>query len=162
MVAKVIAENGAIIAKYLFASTVLVASSAVPGINQVSVPFLGVPLTAITMAAAGSACAFAWPQGETSRAKLFGVAIASTFVGAACVSIIPQLFGREWPRELQPPLAFVFGLMAPWVVPAFKGAIPAFFKGLSAMLVRMVAGKVESDNYTPQQYKPRKPDEGED
>lgn len=123
----------------LFSGAVVTATS--PGLNDLTVPLLGVPLTALTMACAGAICAFAWPKTETNRLRLFGVTLASTFIGAACVSVIPHLFGQDWPKETQAPLAFLFGLIAPWVVPAMRGAIPAFVQGLSAMIIRMVGGK---------------------
>ncbi len=146
--------------------TAMLVASASGAINDFSVPLLGVPLTVITMSAAGAMCAFAWPKAEASRAKLFAVTIASTFVGAACVSVIPQLFGRDWPRELQGPLAFLFGLLAPWVVPAVRTAVPSFVKGLGNMIIRMVGGKVaavQDDNefptYVPNSPKPKTPNE---
>jgi len=144
----------------------LVASMASASINNITVPFLGVPLTAFTMAAIGSACAFAWSQATASRGQLFFVHIASTIVGATSVRVIPHLFHLDWPLELQPPLAFLFGLMAPWVVPAFRKAVPSFFKGTSDMLVKMVGQKVDrtgndygggygGGDYTPHEYIPR-------
>lgn len=147
--------------------------TALAGLNDISVPLVGVSLTSLTMAAVGSACAFAWAPTETSRGKLFFVAAASTIVGATAVRVIPHLFHQEWPTELQPPLAFLFGLLAPWVVPAFKNAIPAFFKGLSNLLIRMVGGRLGGsdsygggqygeDQYAPREFPPRQPTEGEE
>ena len=168
------ADDALLTAKAIVGSIAIASASTFPGFNSVSVPFIGVPLTALTMAAAGAVCSFAWSTGTNSRARLFVVATASTFVGAACVSVIPHLFGKTWPAELHGPLAFVFGLLAQWVVPATRGAIPTFFKGLAVMLVRMVGGKIdsaggdrynnyggegydgeESDGYEPKVYKPR-------
>lgn len=153
------------ILKVTAVSLTMVAATVGGGFNGISVPLIGVPLTAVTMAAAGAMCAFAWPRAETSRSRLFGVTLASTFVGASCVGVIPHLFGAAWPKELQAPLAFLFGLLAPWVVPAFRGAIPALFKGLSEMIIRMVGGKLplanrpeaEPDEYEPEVYTPKKP-----
>lgn len=114
-----------------------------PSINQISVPLLGAPLTAVTMAAAGVACSFAWPQSkESTRGRLFFIALASTIAGASAVSVVPQWLGMAWPRELQPPLAFFFGMVAPRVIPATFPLIPTFFKALSNTLVRMMASKV--------------------
>lgn len=129
------------------------ASNAMPGLNDLSVPLLGVPLTVITMSAAGAACAFAWPQGESSRAKLFGVFAASTFVGASCVSVIPHLFGLAWPRELQGALALLFGMLAPWAVPAARSALPLFFRGVANTIVRSV--QPAQQQYEPEEYIPR-------
>lgn len=123
-------------------SLTLITASATPGINEISVPLVGVPLTAITMAAAGAACSFAWPQPrKITRGRLFFIAIVSTMAGASAVSVIPEMLGKEWPRELQPPLAFFFGLIAPWALPAIKTVIPSFFRGVGSVLVRMVTGK---------------------
>ena len=157
------AEDSIIAVKALSSAAMLAVASSVPGINAWSVPLFGVPLTAITMAGFGAMCSFAWQHGETTRGRLFVIAAASTFVGACSVSVIPELiFGVVVPQNMQPPLAFLCGLVAPWIVPAAKGAIPAFFKGLSAMFIRMMAAKVGSNSedsyegdYQPRIYKPR-------
>jgi hypothetical protein len=121
-----------------------VISVATPGINDISIPLVGVPLTAITMSAAGAACSFAWPHShKTTRGKLFLIALASTIAGASAASVFPEIFGRHWPKELQAPLAFFFGMLAPWVIPAIRSILPTFFRALAAVLVRMFAGKIE-------------------
>lgn len=132
------------------------ATTTVPHINDISVPLLGVPLTAIGMSALGVACAFAWSKRPVSRSELFFVSFASTLVGAVMVSVIPYLVGLwngnadyAWPKELQPPLALLFGLLTPWIVPAFKRAIPAFFTGLADTIVRAAGRKVERDSEPP-------------
>lgn len=130
------------------------------GFNDISVPLLGVPITAITMAGAGAAFAFAWTQAESTRAKMFGVWCASTFVGAACVSVLPHLFHEDWPKELQPPLALLFGMLAPWAVPAARAALPALFTGLANTIVRTASAKADAVGKA---YIPgKKTDEGAD
>ncbi len=137
-----ITEDLAVLAKVGTLSLTVVAASVFGGINSITVPLIGVPLTAVTMAAAGAMCAFAWPRAESNRSRLFGVTLASTFVAAASVSVIPHAFHMEWPSNLQAPLAFIFGLLAPWVVPAVRVLIPSFFQGLANLLLRMVGAKV--------------------
>lgn len=136
-------------AKSAIFSAAVVAVSGVQRINELSIPLLGVPLTAVTMAAAGAICAFAWPRAETSRPRLFAIALASTLVGAACVTVIPTWLHTEWPKELQAPLAFLFGLLSPWVVPAVRTAIPSFVKGLGNLIYKTVSGKVEAISDAP-------------
>lgn len=138
------------------------AATVAPSFNSLSVPLIGVPLSALAMAGVGAAFSFAWSPGHSSRGKLFFVAAASTVVGAACVSVIPHLLHLDWPVELQPPLAFLFGLLAPWVVPAMRGAIPALFKGLANLIVRMVGQKIDSTgdtDYEPREYTPHNRDD---
>lgn len=138
-----IADQGVALIGKVLSLTLIAASVTTPGINDISIPLVGVPLTAITMSAAGAACSFAWPQNQRkiTRGRLFFIAIVSTVAGASAVSVIPEMVGHPWPKELQPPLAFFFGLIAPWALPAIKTVIPTFFRGLGAVLVRMVTGK---------------------
>ncbi len=147
------------IAKELFVGTAVVASAAMPTINDVTVPLLGVPVAAFMMALLGASFSFAWSSVETSRGKLIFVVLASAFVGATAVGVIPHLVGLyynnpnyNWPRELQPPLAFLFGLVSPWIVPAFKSAAPTFLNGLGNLILRLFGARTN-------ERKP--PDEGE-
>jgi hypothetical protein len=136
------------LAKLGFTSLTMMLTAASVSINDISVPVVGTSLTAITMSALGVSCSYAWPTGETKRGRFFLVVIACTFIGATAVTVIPQwLTGHQWPRELQPPLAFLFGLLAPWVVPALRTVIPALFKGVAAMIVRIYVGKIDDRNY---------------
>lgn len=94
-------------------------------LNDVSLALLGIPITAVGMAAAGAVMSYAFGTSERSRKKLFFVAIASTIFGAAMVTLLPALFGWELKEEAQPPMAFVCALFSRWMVPAIKGALPA-------------------------------------
>jgi hypothetical protein len=136
----------------IFAAGSVTAAVIAPPVNFVSQAFGGIPLTALFMACAGALCSIAWAQGEISRGRLIATTTASTFVAAACVSVIPEALGREWPHSTQSPLALLFGLGIPWVVPALKGAIPTFFRALSEMIVRIMQDKISLGANQPRPY----------
>ena len=111
--------------------------------NGMSVPLFGVPVSALVMAGAGAICAFAWPRDQTTRVNMYLTIIASAFTGAVCVSVIPALLHESWPEPLQPPLAFIFGLIIPWVMPAIRDGLPSLMSGLKSALIRLAGGKIE-------------------
>lgn len=98
-------------------------------VNDISIPLLGVPLTVIGMAAAGAYLSFAYGKPERNRKKLYGLAVANTFLACVCVAVLPQAFGWEWtvPR-LEAPLAGLFAFGARWFIPAFVESIPAWIQ----------------------------------
>lgn len=114
-------EGGALRA----ASIASLSMVAIPGINELSVPFFGVPLTVLAMAAAGATLSFAYGEPLESRKKLFTLAIANTFLAAILVAVIPQALGWEWTNtNLEPPLAGIVAIAARWVVPNFIDLVP--------------------------------------
>ena len=100
------------------------------GINEVTVPLLGVPLVTIGMAAAGALLSFAYGAAVESRTQLFRMALANTVIGAAATALLPAIFGWAWVTEqLQPPLAFVLALSCRWLVPLLIDVAPAAVRG---------------------------------
>lgn len=94
-------------------------------INDLSVPFLGVPLNVVTVAAFGSIVSFAWGQPIKERKKLYMYALASTFLAATFVAVVPYMMGWEWVKpELQPPFAGLMAAGMRFMVPPFVDAIP--------------------------------------
>jgi len=134
-------DDGIIQVKALLSSVLMVGVGSTYDFNGVTVPLTGVPLTAVIMAGAGAVCAFAWPREATTRVMLFSTVAASTLVGSTAASIVPQLFGMEWPEPLQAPLAFMLGLITPWVIPPLQNAIPSIVAGLKSALIRLAGGK---------------------
>lgn len=127
--------------KAFLSSALMVGAGSTYDFNGVTLPLIGVPLTAVVMAGAGAVCAFAWPREATTRATLFSTVAASTLIGSACASIAPQLLDMQWPATLQAPLAFMLGLITPWVIPPLQSAIPSIVSGLRSAIVRMMGGK---------------------
>ena len=116
-----LAEGGALKAVGLAS----VAMAATPSINSMSIPFFGVPLTVLAMATAGATISFAYGKPIESRAKLFTMAIANTFVAAASVAIVPHALGLTWLSDkLQAPTAFLIAVLARHVVPAVIELVP--------------------------------------
>jgi hypothetical protein len=105
-----------------------IAASA-PTLLEVNIPFFNAPITVLGMATAGSILSFAFGVSEPSRKRLFGVAIASTFVGAAAVTVLPAAFKMEWVSPVvQAPLAFFLAFFARWIVPLLIVILPALVK----------------------------------
>lgn len=105
-------------------------------LNDVTVAFIGVPLTAITMAALGAAMSYAFDAGERNRKRLFAITVASTLFGAACVTVVPEIFNWELSKVTQGPLAFIFALFARWMIPALRGALPAMAQAIASIFNR--------------------------
>ena len=94
-------------------------------LNNVSVPLLGVPLTVIGMAAAGAYLSFAYGKPEKNRKKLYGLAVANTFLACVAVAVLPKALGWEWTvPKIEAPLAGLFAFGARWFIPAFVESIP--------------------------------------
>ncbi|MBT9158799.1 MAG: hypothetical protein DDT26_00046 [Dehalococcoidia bacterium] len=100
------------------------------GINDWTTPFLGVPLIAVGMAAAGALLSFAHGSAVESRKQLFHMALANTIVGSTATGLLPAVFGWTWVNEaLQPPLAFFLALSCRWAIPLLVEVAPAAVRG---------------------------------
>jgi hypothetical protein len=97
-----------------------------PTLLDVRIPFFNAPITVIGMAAAGATMSFAFGLPEPSRKRLFGVALASMFLGTCAVTIVPAWLNLEWVTPvIQPPLAFFLAFIARWCVPLFVEVLPS-------------------------------------
>ncbi len=112
-----------------------ISTAALP-LNDVTIAFIGVPLTAISMAALGAAMSYAFDAGEKNRRRLFAITAASTVFGAACVTVVPEVFSWEMTKVAQGPLAFIFALFARWIIPALRGALPAMAQAIASIFNR--------------------------
>lgn len=90
-----------------------------------TLPFFGVSITTLGMAAAGSMIAFAYGTPVDSRRKLYGYAIGGTFIGVWAVQILPKWLAWEWYLPvMEPPLAGAIALISRWLVPFVVENIP--------------------------------------
>jgi hypothetical protein len=97
--------------------------------NDISLPFFGVHLTVITMAAGGAIVSFAYGEPITSRKKLYTLAVANTFLASISVAVFPAMMGWQWVNpELQPALAALIAVGARWFVPSIITMIPDFLR----------------------------------
>lgn len=97
--------------------------------NDISLPFFGVHLTVITMAAGGAIVSFAYGDPITSRKRLYTLAAANTFIASVSVAVLPAMLGWEWVNNgLQPALAAFIAVGARWVVPSMITMIPEFLR----------------------------------
>lgn len=97
--------------------------------NNLSMPFLGVPLTVIGMAAAGAYLSFAYGKPEPNRKKLYGLAIANTFLACVSVAVLPRMLGWDWAvPKIEAPLAGFFAFGSRWFIPAFIESVPEFVR----------------------------------
>lgn len=108
--------------------------------NDLTLPFFGVHLTVITMAAGGAIVSFAYGEPLTSRKKLYILALANTFIASISVAVLPSALGWEWVNpNLQPALAAMIAAGARWFVPAFITIIPDFLRKILRMDKKEVA-----------------------
>jgi hypothetical protein len=97
--------------------------------NDLTIPFFGVHLTVITMAAGGAIVSFAYGDPITSRKKLYTLAVANTFLASISVAVLPAALGWEWVNNgLQPALAALIAVGARWFVPSMISIIPEFLR----------------------------------
>ena len=114
-----------------FIGTGLAALASAGVINDWSVPLFGVPLTVIGMAAAGAYLSYAYGKPESSRKKLYTMAIANTFLATVCVAVLPQWLGWEWTNsKIEAPLAGLFAFGARFAVQPFIDTIPEIIRKL--------------------------------
>ena len=98
-------------------------------VRGATLPFFGVSITTLGMAAAGSMIAFAYGTPVESRRKLFGYAIGGTFIGVWAVQILPKWLAWEWYLPvMEPPLAGAVALLSRWLVPFVVEHIPDLWR----------------------------------
>lgn len=113
---------------------VVAASVAVePVVGPQAVPFFGVSLTTLGMAAAGSMIAFAYGTPVTSRGKLYGYAIGGIFMGVWSVQILPDWLAWQWydKAAMEPPVAGVAAFVSRWVAPLVVEHLPMLWRRLT-------------------------------
>lgn len=94
-----------------------------------TLPFFGVSITTLGMAAAGSMIAFAYGTPVESRRRLFGYAIGGIFIGVWAVQILPKWLAWEWYLPvMEPPLAGAVALLSRWLVPFVVEHIPDLWR----------------------------------
>lgn len=138
------------------ASVAGVAIAATSSLNNATVAYIGIPLTALAMAAFGAAMSYAFGEIERNRRRLFGITITSTMFGAALVTAVPAIFGWTLDPVAQGPFAFIFALFARWIIPALKSALPSMAKALVGLIGRNnggYQGPYEGPPYEPPQYR---------
>lgn len=97
-------------------------------VQGAKLPFFGVSITTLGMAAAGSMIAFAYGTPVDSRRKLYGYAIGGTFIGVWAVLILPGWLKWSWYLPImEPPMAGAVALFSRWLVPFVVENLPALW-----------------------------------
>jgi len=92
-------------------------------------PFFGVKLTVLTMAAGGALVSFAYGKRIESRKTLYTLAAANTFLASVSVAVIPAALGWEWVNPtVMPALAALIAIGARWIVPPLIEIVPEFIR----------------------------------
>lgn len=109
-------------------------------VNNLTVPFFGVPLTVLAMAACGAFIGAGYTPPVESRKKLFTLTFANTMFAAWFVVLIPEWRGWSVSPVAMPPLAGVIAAANCVVVPAIFKRLPdaasAWVDALSSALGR--------------------------
>lgn len=97
------------------------------GINEITIPFFGIPLTAVSMAATGTLIGFAHIDPIASRKKLYALMTGNTILSSWLVVLIP--YWRDWtiPPGLLPPLAGVAATVTVVLSPIVVKRAPDIF-----------------------------------
>lgn len=108
------------------ASVSLGSSFFIPGAD---LPFFGVSITTLGMAAAGSMIAFAYGTPVSTRRKLYGYAVGGIFIGVWAVQVLPAVMGWVWykPEVMEPPIAGAVALLSRWIMPFVVENLPALW-----------------------------------
>lgn len=113
-------------------------------INGVSIPFLGVPLNVVTVAAFGAFVSFAWGEPVKEKKKLYMYALSSTFLAAVFVAIFPPMMGWEWVKPaLQAPLAGFVAASMRFAIPPAIEAIPEIIRKIFRLDQKPKEGKAD-------------------
>lgn len=97
--------------------------------NAISVPFIGVPLTVIGMAALGAYLSTAYGKTEPVKKKLYFLVAANIFLACVAVAVIPRWLGWEWyDSKIEAPLAGFFAFAARFWVPPLIELLPELIK----------------------------------
>lgn len=111
-----------------FTMAALSTSITISAVNNLSIPFLGVPLNVVAVAAFGAIVSFAWGkpvEGPRKLWKLYSLFVGITFLAATFVAVVPYMMGWEWVKpELQPPFAGLVAAMMRFAIPPFIDLIP--------------------------------------
>lgn len=98
-------------------------------VNDMSIPFLGVPLNVVAVAAFGSIISFAWGTPIKERKKLYLTWLASTFTAVVFVAVVPLMMGWEWAQpSVLPPFAGLMAAGMRFLVPPFIDMLPEVFR----------------------------------
>ncbi len=118
----------------------VIAAGAAPALvlHDAFAMYAGVSLPTLLGSAAGSVCALAYYR-EPTRSRMFVLAAANTFAGAASTIVGPLWF--DW-NPVAPaahaPVGFVAGFACRWIIPMLIDLVPALRDALRAWVrVRM-------------------------
>ena len=100
-------------------------------VNNWSMPFFNVPMTVVATAALGSLLSYAWGEREEDKGKLYLTALASTFLGVICVTVLPRMMGWDWVDEpSQAPLAGFIAIACRHAAPHTLSLLPEILRKL--------------------------------
>lgn len=103
----------------------LLGALAALSLNDSTLPFLGVPLNVVTVAALGSIVSFAWGEPVKDRKKLCAYALGSIFIATTGVAVLPAMLGWEWVSDnVQAPLAGLVAVGIRFIFPHLLPLIP--------------------------------------
>lgn len=121
-------DVAAVLCFSLYAGTV--AAQTLAGVNEITTPLFGVPLTVLAMAAAGSLIGFAYTPPLESRQKLYTLAAANTILAAWFIVLVPEWQGWVLKPIIMPPLAGLVAAANCIIVPMIFKRLPEFFTGV--------------------------------
>lgn len=108
-------------------ASALVAGAVAVGVGDVSVPYLGVPLQVVACALAGALFGIAYGGVIASRARMFKLVAANTFISTILVTVLPLIPFLKFLHEIpQAPLGGFIAFFSRWIIPAIIEKIPEY------------------------------------
>lgn len=97
--------------------------------QDVSVPYLGVPLPVVACCLAGALFGIAYGEAIQPRAKMYQLVLANTFLSALLVTILPLIPMFHFLHEIpQAPLGGAIAFFSRWTIPVLIVKIPQLLK----------------------------------
>ncbi len=115
-------------------------------LNAVLIPFLGVPVTVVTMAAAGAGVSFIHGDREINVKRMLKQIVGNTFLAVLAVAVVPKMFSMQW---LEPGIMPAAAAMLAWM---FRWGIPNTIKLMPDIAKKVFRLKEYKENSSFSEY----------
>lgn len=98
-------------------------------VNQWSIPYVGVPFTVVSMAAAGALLSNTYSDRKKDKKKVAMYAVTNTILASVFVAVAPPMMDWDWVVPgLQAPFAFIAAFGAQYALPSFISMVPEIIR----------------------------------
>lgn len=108
--------------------------SAWAAVNQASIPFIGVPLIVVSMAATGALISFGIGEPVRDRGRMFKMAGVNSVLASVLAGFLPAVLQWSWAQgegaRWLPPFALLVGFALRFLIPVAIDLAPAAARGV--------------------------------